>query len=148
MKLPNIIKKIFAVNRIVELEKFSESTDDLFILFIIGFWPNNSSQENMKLMEMVFLLREFYNLKGWPELTILTNFQIISKKYMNNKNNMEYSCIEKINELPEITNEFTSVFLNENNNLDITDIKTFILDFNNFLYHENVTNYRLIPIDN
>ncbi len=98
------------------------------------------------LVKFVFLLREYLNIRGWDHFSYLKEFGLI--KNLNIKG--EFCVNNTCEEIPELINEFVSVFLeiDPRFSANIKDLTDLTQNFCYWLFINGFSNYKLCKYDN
>ena len=121
------------------------NTDDSFAIFFLGNWNLKCENEIILLLKNILLFREAVNFIGWEYIETYREYKIIK----NVDYNEDYSVLFMPDDVPQISDDYLSVFLNfEENDFPVKKaiVYNFLVDFCNFIYELNLTNYRIDPI--
>ena len=123
-----------------------KNIDDSLAIFYLGNWNFRSSSERVILIINILLFREGANFLGWEYIEIYKKFFIMPKLNITG----EYCLLFMPDDVPQITDDYLSGYLNFDSNFPIKRIQValFIIDFCNFLFEIDVTNYKVEPIMN
>jgi hypothetical protein len=121
-----------------------KTVDDSLSLFYLGNCVSKNSTENLNLLKNLILFREGVNFLGWETIEIYKNYNIMP----NTVNVGEYSMKFNSEDVPQITDDYLCDYLNFDSSFPMKKLATatFVMDFCNFLFENDLTNYKIEPI--
>ena len=124
--------------------KLIKNIDDSLAIFYIGNSAFKTFTENIILMKNLILLREGSNFLGWEYIEIYKKYKIISKDIESG----DYSKICMPEDIPQMSDDYLCGYLNFDSNFPLkkVEVALFIIDYCNFLFETDLTNYKLEPL--
>jgi hypothetical protein len=148
LKIFNIFNEKFFLDKLKNSDLIN-NLDNALAVFVFGYWNFNENQENLNNLKICLLFREYLNFIGWEHLRLLANYNIVEEENFLRVTE-EYTSKKLADNLPELLDDFIGVFLKEDSpGMDpyFSEVKQFISEFCNMLYHEKVINYMVEPVD-
>ena len=126
--------------------KLIKNIEDSLAVFFLGNCSFLNSLEYQSLLKNLILFREGANFLGWEYVEIYKKFNILPNIVYDG----DYSMLFKSEDIPLIADDYLRGFLNFDSNfpLNKADVVLFIIDFCNFLFETDQTNYKLEPLNN
>lgn len=123
--------------------KLKPCIDDILIVYLVNF-AKVTREENLVALVIRFsiLLREYLNVVGWDYKKLFSEFNV--KVDFNMKGS--FTMHNESQEIPDLINEFISVFIELDENYFKFDFKKLVdlsQNFCNWLFVNNLTNFKI-----
>jgi hypothetical protein len=137
-------KSKFDNNGEVPQMKSVKSVDDSFAIFYLGNSPFKTMSENLTLLKNIILLREGANFLGWEYIEIYKKYKILPMKTESG----EYCTSYLPEDIPQMSDDYLCGYLNFDQSFPLkkVEVALFIIDYCNFLFETDLTNYKLEPL--
>lgn len=118
--------------------------DDVFIIYLINFFKvtGKLTDLNILVVKFVILFREYLNIAGWSYKKTFIKYGVAMPSSLNGS----YTKCNDCQEIPDLINDFVSVFIKMDLNLFDINLKKLldiIKNFCNWLFVNNLTNFKI-----
>jgi hypothetical protein len=118
--------------------------DDVLVLYLINFFKvtGQISDLNKLVVKFVILFREYLNIVGWDYKKNFIKYNVAVPFSLNGS----YTQCNECEDLPDLINDFISVFIQMEPNMFDLNLKEFmdiIKNFYNWLFVNNLTNFKI-----
>ncbi len=140
------IKSKLDINGETSPLKLIRTIDDSFAIFYLGNSPFKTMSENLILLKNIILLREGANFLGWEYIEIYKKYRILPRRAEKG----EYSTSYMPEDIPQMSDDYLCGYLNFDPSFPLkkVEVALFIIDYCNFLFETDLTNYKLEPLIN